>query len=90
MPKGAKYGGRQKGTPNKTTRELRDMVQIIVESSLPEAIIRLASIEDDAKYIDALTKLLKFVLPSNIDVTSGGKKIDLKPIDFVSRQDKDK
>lgn len=48
MPKGAKFGGRKAGTPNKATRELKDLAR----SYLPECIKELARL---AKRADSET-----------------------------------
>ena len=73
MPKGIKTGGRQKGTPNKTTAELRDTIkQLINEAITPEF---LASLTPE-KRAEIIIKLLPFVLPKYTDIAqdSEGEK----------------
>ncbi len=60
--KGKKTGGRSKGTPNKTTNEVREIVKSFVVNNL-------VSIQEDFSTLEAkdklffLEKLLKYVLP---------------------------
>ena len=60
--KGAKTGGRQKGTPNKLTKELKAVLQGIVTSELerlPESLKKL----DDKDRLQFLVKIIPYVLP---------------------------
>ena len=62
MEKREKTGGREKGTPNKVTKELRETLKNIVDQeldALPAMIHRLP----DEKRLDVLVKLLPYVLP---------------------------
>ena len=62
-PKGhKKAGGRQKGTPNKTTTISKEMVIEVLtsmHSHLPEKLSQL----DDKDYVNAYCKLMEFVIP---------------------------
>jgi hypothetical protein len=57
-----KTGGRTKGTPNRTTKELKEMIHNIVE-------VQLDTIEEDLQDLDPkdrlniLLKLVEYVLP---------------------------
>lgn len=63
MAIGKKTGGRTKGTPNKTTSEIRDHYQNLINSNLP-------LLEDDLKSLEPLQRLKmiielsKFVVPT--------------------------
>ena len=62
MEKREKTGGREKGTPNKVTRELREILKNIIDQeldALPAMIHRLP----DEKRLDVIIKLLPYVLP---------------------------
>lgn len=67
---GKKYGGRQKGTPNRTTTEIRQMYQYLIESNLD-------LLENDIKELQPkerlriIIELSKFVLPTlkNVEYT---------------------
>jgi hypothetical protein len=71
--KGAKTGGRTKGTPNRTTKELKEKIHNIVE-------VQLENIESDLQNLEAkdrlhiLLKLFEYVLPKQreqkLDFTS--------------------
>ena len=83
MPKGFQKGvvtnpnGRKKGTPNKTTQEAREMLEQILYSQFDNINASLSRLnrESDARYIDALSKLITYVMPKKTDVTSGDEKI---------------
>lgn len=72
MPKGAKYGGRQKGTPNKTTRETRELFAEFVQRSFPTFIEKMEAL-DERDYCRVYTDMCKYVMPSlqsvNLDAT---------------------
>lgn len=62
--KGApKTGGRQKGTPNKATRELRGLMCEFVEGHFDEVKEKMAELEP-AQWLRAYTDFCKFVLPT--------------------------
>jgi hypothetical protein len=60
--KGLKTGGRTKGTPNRTTKELKELIHNIVA-------VQLDTIEDDLQELDPkdrlniLLRLVEYVLP---------------------------
>jgi DNA repair exonuclease SbcCD ATPase subunit len=58
----AKTGGRQRGSVNKTTKELRERIKEVVDMELQniEAILEKLT---EKERTDLLTKLLPFVLP---------------------------
>jgi hypothetical protein len=63
MAIGTKTGGRIKGTPNKTTAEIREQFQLLIENNL-------TALENDLKELEpkdrikAILDLSKFVLPT--------------------------
>lgn len=62
MAYGKKTGGRQKGTPNKTTTITKEMVVEVLNSMhghLPEKLAELEAKD----YVNAYCKLMEFVLP---------------------------
>ena len=73
--------GRPKGIPNKSTAELRGIMQNIFETELPNILESLEKIREkgqEAKYIELMLRLAEYHVPKavqNIDVTSGGEKI---------------
>lgn len=62
---GQKYGGRKKGTPNKTTKEIRDGFQLLVENKLDkmEAWLDRVAEKDPARALELISKLTDFVIP---------------------------
>lgn len=75
MPKGKKYGGRKKGTPNKVTGKARMIAQNLVDDNKDkfEAEMEKLSGKD---YCEVYLKLLAFVAPKlkAVDLTTGGGK----------------
>lgn len=60
--KGAKTGGREKGTPNRLTKELRSALKNILHDEIEKLPEHLATL--DAKdRIELLVKIMPFVLP---------------------------
>ena len=61
--KGHTYGkGRPKGSTNKNSREIREMITQIVSDNLDETKQRLSNLKD-ADYFKAMGMLMKHVLP---------------------------
>ena len=59
---GKKYGGRQKGTPNRMTKELRVLLKDIMYQELEEVQERFSLLEPK-KRIELIIKLMPYVLP---------------------------
>ena len=75
-PKGStKTGGRQAGTPNKTTEETKEFIKNLLQGehdNIIDALSFLKSTNNDA-YLNQITKLLQYVVPklSPIDSKTG-------------------
>ena len=73
--------GRPKGVPNKSTQELRDIMQKIIEAELPnmlESLEKIRSKGNETKYVELMLRLAEYHVPKapqNVDVTTGGEKI---------------
>jgi len=59
---GKKYGGRQKGTPNRLTKELRTILKNVLYNELENIEELLDSLETKER-LDMLIKLMPFALP---------------------------
>ena len=59
---GKKYGGRQKGTPNRLTKELRVLLKDIMYQELEEVQERFSLLEPKQR-IELIIKLMPYVLP---------------------------
>lgn len=72
-PKRKKSGGRQKGTPNKTTKELKDTINAIVSKGLDYYLEDIQKIrtKNPEKAFELTQKLIDYVLPKQ-------QKIDLE------------
>ena len=69
--KGLKTGGRQKGTPNKLTSDLRENLNNIILSEIDNLTTLLNDLPNE-KRLDYIIKLMPYVIPklNNIEVTS--------------------
>ena len=65
---GKKYGGRQKGTPNRMTKELRTLLKDILYQELEQVRERLELLEPKER-IELLIKLMPYVLPKTTSVS---------------------
>jgi hypothetical protein len=60
--------GRPKGTPNKTTSEIRNIFQLLLEQNLKQMKSDIRSLEPKQR-IDVLLKLTEFILPKKNEIT---------------------
>jgi hypothetical protein len=69
--------GRPKGVPNKTTAEIRDRLNVIIEAESEHISVELAKLreEDPQKYLNVLEKFISYVVPKKRDITSDDKSI---------------
>lgn len=76
---GKKYGGRKKGTPNKTTSETKQLLQNVVTKQIEKLETTLNKL-DPVDRVNAISKLLPYILPkqnenvnmnTNTSLTSG-------------------
>ncbi len=82
-PKGQlKYGGRLKGTTNKTTRESKELLTTILEGQMPHIKTALGEVfeKDKALYLKSISALLPYFLPKKTDITSNHEEINHLPI----------
>lgn len=68
MAQGIKTGGRQKGTPNKTTAEIKEMIAQFVGNNLEDIQKNYDQLEPEKK-LHFFEKVLKFVLPQQKETT---------------------
>jgi len=76
--------GRPKGTPNKTTKEAKELLEGILFGEIDNIKDALNEIrtKDPARYIDACSKLFVYVLPKKTDLTTDDKPISPTAIVF--------
>jgi hypothetical protein len=74
---GLKYGGRQKGTPNRLTKELRAILKEALHKELESIGEQLEQLEPKER-LEVLIKLMPFVFPR---MNTMSHSMD-KPVDF--------
>ena len=62
MAKGIKTGGREQGTPNRLTRELREALKNLLAKEIESIPDHLSQLEPKDR-LEMITKLLPYVLP---------------------------
>jgi hypothetical protein len=79
MKKREKTGGRTKGTPNRTTHETKKIIRAIVDEELANIPIMLSKLEPYER-INAITKLLPYVVPRQSEVKGVQTSNEIQPI----------
>ena len=76
---GKKYGGRVKNTPNRTTAQSKDIVQKVINAELGnlETLLSKLSAKDR---VNALIKLLPFIIPKQSEISIDTPLYQLQPI----------
>jgi hypothetical protein len=71
--------GKPKGALNRTTKEAKELLDNILFGRIDSINDTLDKLEakDPARYIEAVTRLLVYVLPKKTDVTTGGDKVNI-------------
>ena len=77
---GNKYGGREKGTPNKLTKEIRKILNDIVHKELEKVEENLNTLEPKQR-LELLIKLMPYVLPKAESISESDS--EPKPIKWV-------
>tara|TARA_B100001059_G_scaffold192422_1_gene195916 strand:+ start:224 stop:487 length:264 start_codon:yes stop_codon:yes gene_type:complete len=77
---GNKYGGREKGTPNKLTKEIRKILNNIVHKEL-EKVEENLNILEPKQRLEILIKLMPYVLPKVESISESD--LESKPIQWV-------
>ena len=66
---GKKFGGRAKGTPNRITRDRREMLGGFLQDNFDEFVRRMKAIENPYEYCRMYVQILGFVLPKCSSIT---------------------
>lgn len=80
---GLKTGGRTKGTPNRTTTEIREQFQLLINNNLKTLQSDLKALEPKDR-IKSIIELSKFVIPTlKAQDLILGKDLQIEPITFT-------
>ena len=79
MATGVKTGGRQKGTPNRTTKEAKQVLQNIVNKELENITTLLDKLEPKER-IDSIIKLLPYIVPKQQEIAIENRESEFKNI----------
>jgi hypothetical protein len=87
---GLKFGGREKGSLNKKTNEIREYYQLLINNNLDTLQRDIESLEPKDR-IKVILEISKFILPTlkatEIEDKSGGKQIEPIIIQIVSENE---
>jgi hypothetical protein len=83
---GQKHGGRTKGTPNKTTAQIRESFQVFIENNIDKLQNDFEQLEPKDR-IKTIIELTKFVLPTframELQTTIEDKTKNINPIQII-------
>ena len=90
-PKGSiKEGGRTKGIPNKTTAKAKELIMSAIDEQSIYFNDTMKEVRESnpIEWTKLMIKLMDFVLPKKIDVTTDGDKINNIPVASWMQDDK--
>jgi len=85
-------GGKPKGAVNRTTKEAKEFLEFIMFGQMENMNKALNTLytKDQARYLDACSKLFTYVLPKKTDITSDDKPIQGEiPIIIIKQRKND-
>lgn len=84
--KGDPRAGRKKGIENKTTQETKDFIVSLLKGQHENILIALDEVFNENKnsYLIHIAKLLPFVLPKNVDITTNGQNVEKTNIPMIN------
>ena len=88
MAKGSKTGGREKGTPNKATADVRATVALIAERNIESVEEWIADIKDPAQRVNCFLRMLEYHIPKLLRTElsgAGGKALTIHIADPTRR-----
>lgn len=68
-------GGRKAGTPNKTTKEMRELMKKFTQENFEDFVDTYKAIEDPEKKADIYLKTVRYVLPLLSSVEVSGEDV---------------
>lgn len=78
---GKKTGGREKGKPNKTTAKAKELVLAAIDNQSKHFNKTMEKVRKDnpAEWARIMVKMMDFVLPKKVDVTTDGEALNKEP-----------
>lgn len=83
---GRKFGGRQKSTPNKTTAQTKVIVEKVISNEIDNLPALLAKLTAKDR-VNALIKLLPFVMPKQAEISIDTPVHQFQPIALTIAQE---
>jgi len=88
MALGRKTGGRKRGTPNRTTAEMRETLKAIIEDEM-ESLPALLSEMKPADRVNAIIRIIPFTVPKppeslDVSLLSSSQQVNIQPIEWLS------
>jgi hypothetical protein len=84
-----KTGGRKAGVQNRTTKEAKKFLELMMFGQLDNMNDALNTLykKDQRNYLDACSKLFTYVLPKKTDITTDDKPIAQLPIILLKKHE---
>lgn len=78
---GEKTGGRSKGTLNKTTVKAKELIFAAIDNQSQhfDEVMKRLKAEEPKEWAKIMVKLMDFVLPKKVDVTTDGESLNKEP-----------
>lgn len=73
---GKKFGGRSKGTPNRTTAVTKERLQSLINNEIENLSKLLEQLEPNER-VNAIIKLLPYIVPKQNEITTNAKEINI-------------
>jgi hypothetical protein len=80
-----RYGGKQKGAENHTTKRARELFTLALEGQVQHIQSAFDEVreKDPAKYLDLFAKYAKYFVPVKMDITTMDESLKVKAIHIV-------
>lgn len=83
--KGKKTGGKQKGTPNKTTQQAKELILKAIDNQIKDfsEVMETVKKKNPVEWARLTVKMFDFVIPKHVDIKSDGQAIQAPIIQLL-------